>query len=175
MFNSEKLQKRIHSSTLNTQALHEIIENMSQAVVVCDTDGRYIVWNSAAQGLIPMPDSQQQTNGWTDEFFIYQLDKKTPFKVEEVPILSALKGVVSRGVKMFVTHKGQVDGKYLSVDAFPIPDEGGKPLGACAIFVDIEEEIKTQEALTYISERFQDLQRRLLENLKQSTPIFPQS
>jgi signal transduction histidine kinase len=75
---------------------------------------------------------------WQEHYGLYRPDGRTPFPVEEMPLVRALHGEASDGVEMLVRNPQRPEGILISVDGRPLDPSAGQP-GAVAVFHDITE------------------------------------
>ena len=92
----------------------------------------------AAKALLGVSDDVDGPQGWQQHYGLFRPDGRTPFPVDEMPLVRALRGESSDGVEMLVRNAGRPDGILVSVDGRPLDPSAGQP-GAVAVFHDITE------------------------------------
>jgi PAS domain S-box-containing protein len=127
-------ESRRHAALLGA-----IMDSLGDGVGVIDESGTVLLRNPAARDLLGVTDYAVNQGAWQEHYGLYRPDGRTPFPLEEMPLLRALDGESSDGVEMFVRNAARPDGALLSVDGRPL-DAGaaGRP-GAVAVFRDITE------------------------------------
>ena len=139
-------QAKVMNDQLRDQShlLESIFYGISDAVVVADETGTIIMVNSKAERIVG-PGSLKNRNQWLEHCFYP--DKVTPFPVEEQPLLQAIQGKSIDNIEIFIRSDKIPDGMYTSVSGRPLQDSDGNWKGGIAVFHDMTERFKTQEAL----------------------------
>jgi signal transduction histidine kinase/type II secretory pathway pseudopilin PulG len=89
-------------------------------------------------GLLSADDEVSGPDDWQGHYGLYRPDGRTPFPLDEMPLVRGLRGESSDGVEMLVRNPQRPDGILLSVDGRPLDPSAGQP-GAVAVFRDITE------------------------------------
>ena len=125
--------------------LRAILDNMVDAVLVCDRAGRLTFTNPAALrlfGLVDLPGERSLPV----EVFCQRLRPMRPdgepFDIDELPLLRALAGEVLSSVDMTVRHPGTGRAIHLRVSAAPLQDERGALAGAVSLALNVTEAIE---------------------------------
>ena len=118
--------------------LSAIMDSLGDGVGVVDENGAFLLHNPAAKALLGVTDDVDGPANWQEHYGLFRPDGVTPFPVEELPLVRALRGEPSDGVEMVVRNPGRPDGLLLSVDGRPLDLSGGRR-GAVAVFHDITE------------------------------------
>jgi PAS domain S-box-containing protein len=133
----------LHREKKFTQA---ILENMVDGVVVCDQEGKLVLFNKTARlwhGLDPSKIPQEQ---WARHYDLYFSDGITPMSAATVPLARAFRGEVLQDAGMVILAKGK-PALHILTNCAPFFDEQGRLLGAVAVMHDITERKKGEEAL----------------------------
>lgn len=72
--------------------LEAVLENMEDAVVACDAEGKLAFSNSRARLLHGLPDEDLPLKRWTDYYRLYAKAGNEPIGEDDVPIFRALSG-----------------------------------------------------------------------------------
>jgi signal transduction histidine kinase len=118
--------------------LGAIMASLGDGVGVVDEHGAFLLHNPAAKALLGVADDVDRPGEWQSHYGLFRPDGRTPFPVEEMPLIRALAGESSDGVEMMVRNPGRPDGILLSVDGRPLDISAGRR-GAVAVFHDITE------------------------------------
>jgi PAS domain S-box-containing protein len=113
--------------------LTAVHDSISDAVVVVDETGAYVVHNPAARLLLGL-------DGAGAALF---LPDGTPFPREELPLVRALAGENVHGVEMIVRNEVRPGGVHVSVSARPLDPASGQT-GAVAVIHDVTLEREQQ-------------------------------
>lgn len=144
---------KLHSAQLREIAerqqaeatLRAILDNMVDAVLVCDRAGRLTFTNPAALRLFGLVDLSGG-GPLAVEVFCQRLRPMhpdgEPFDVDELPLLRALAGEVLSSVDMTVRHPGTGRAIHLRVSTAPLQDERGALAGAVSLAVNVTEAIE---------------------------------
>ncbi|HET7736197.1 MAG TPA: ATP-binding protein [Nocardioidaceae bacterium] len=113
--------------------LTAVLDSISDAVVVVDETGTFVVHNPAARLLLGL-------DGAAAELF---LPDGAPFPSAELPLVRALAGENLHGVEMIVRNEARPGGVHVSVSARPLDPASGQT-GAVAVFHDVTLEREQQ-------------------------------
>jgi signal transduction histidine kinase len=162
----EALQKQ-------TRILRSVLENMGDGVVVADEDGKFLIFNPAAEQILPTGRLNAPPHEWTDRYGLYLPDQVTPCPVNDVPLTRAMRGESVDQAELFVRHERTPDGIWLSVTARPLKDNAGLPRGGVAVFRDVSERKRAEEAIQRandeLEQRVQARTAELAESNRQLT------
>jgi signal transduction histidine kinase/CHASE1-domain containing sensor protein len=118
--------------------LGAIMASIGDGVGVIDAHGTYLLHNPAAKALLGVADDVDGPENWQEHYGLYLPDGRTPFPVDEMPLVRGLRGEASDGVEMVVRNAHRPDGILMSVDGRPLDPSAGQ-VGAVAVFHDITE------------------------------------
>ncbi|GLZ01522.1 ATP-binding protein [Actinoplanes sp. NBRC 103695] len=118
--------------------LGAIMNSLGDGVGVVDGNGEFLLHNPAAKALLGVDDKVRGPGEWQSHYGLFLPDGRTPFPLEEMPLVRALQGESSDGVEMMVRNAERPDGILISVDGRPLDESAGQP-GAVAVFHDITE------------------------------------
>ncbi len=133
--------------TTQSQLLKSIFDNISDGVVVVDDTGNVIMANPSTQQIMRVGKTAMDFRKWKKRYNTFYPDKTTPFPLEELPIMSAIRGESTDNVELFVTSEEVPEGIYLNVSSRPLPDGEGNHKGAVVVFHDVTDRMKSQEAV----------------------------
>lgn len=118
--------------------LSAIMASLGDGVGVVDEHGEFLLHNPAAKALLGVTDDVNAPQEWQEHYGLYRPDGRTPFPLEELPLMRALRGESCDGVEMVVRNPARPDGILVSVDGRPLDPSAGQH-GAVAVFHDITE------------------------------------
>ncbi|MFG1607610.1 ATP-binding protein [Actinoplanes sp. NPDC049265] len=118
--------------------LGAIMAGLGDGVGVVDANGEFLLHNPAAKALLGVDDDVGNPAEWQEHYGLFRPDGRTPFPLDEMPLVRALRGESSDGVEMIVRNAERPDGILISVDGRPLDESAGQP-GAVAVFHDITE------------------------------------
>ena len=127
--------------------LRSIVESMVDGVVVADKDGRFLVFNAAAERIIGKGSSDVPPEEWPRHYGIYKPDGAGPFPAEELPLARAIRGEPCDEVELLVRNERAPEGVLLSSTGRPLKDAAGELDGGFVVFRDITGRKRVEEAL----------------------------
>ncbi|GIJ49159.1 hypothetical protein Val02_60450 [Virgisporangium aliadipatigenens] len=128
-------------------ALHDAVWNaVSEGVSVVASDGTFLLHNPAARQILGGAADAGHVADWPAHHGVFKPDQVTPFPVEELPMMRALRGEDADGVEMFVKNPHRPDGVLLSASGRPLELPDGRR-GAVAVFHDVTEVRRYQSDL----------------------------
>ncbi|MFO8031883.1 MAG: PAS domain S-box protein, partial [Desulfohalobiaceae bacterium] len=115
--------------------LSTVLDNIQEAIVVCDQQGRLVRFNEAARRLHGVPEQPIPPEQWATYYDLYQPDGKTLLATHEIPLYRALQGEYFQDVEIMVAskHKGQ---RFFACNGQPLM-EGGEIAGAVVTMFDV--------------------------------------
>ena len=139
-----------------------LFERIGDAVILGDTQGRLTAINPAARGLGQT--MLEDPNAWTEYFTTYHADGRTPFALEDLPLIRAIRGETTRDVPVLLRPRYPDAGTediWLSASGYPLLDARGRSLGGAVLLRDVtalrEQSARTQKAEAELHQRVQVL------------------
>lgn len=144
------IERRIVEEKFRKQneTFESTLANMSDGIVVGDMRGNFSIFNPAAvamTGLGPLPNLSPSM--WAGVYGVYHSDKKTFFKVEEMPLYRAMQGEIVDDVEMYINNPAKAKGTWISASARPLKDTENKTVGGIIVLHDITEMKEKENAL----------------------------
>ncbi len=127
------------------QLLQSIIDNMGEGLLVCDSKGKTLFVNPAANQMLGGQIGDPIPNGSKLKNEVYWADNQTPIEPQDFPISRSLQGESSDNVELYIKNKQKPDGVYILATSRPIRDSDGKISGAVSVFRDITDQKKIEE------------------------------
>lgn len=115
--------------------LSSVLDSISDGVVVTDGEGRFVIFNPAAERILRVGRTDTRPEEWPERYGLYLPDRTTPVPTDQLPLVRAMNGEAVDECELFVRHEGLPEGMWLSVNARPLQDERG----AVAVVRDITE------------------------------------
>lgn len=155
--------RELHHIRLTETIFHSI----SDGIVATDVNGKLLYANPSAVRMVgrsldgPFMD-------WRTHFEFFRVDQKTPFPFRELPATLAGRGTATDGVEIFLRHRGESEGVFISVHGRPLRDEDGAVVGGITVIRDITgvraAEAQRQEAIADL-EAQNDLMTTIVESI----------
>ena len=134
--------------------LSAVLDNIGEAIVICDANGRLIRFNEAARILHGLPEEPIPPDEWAGYYDLYRMDGVTPLSMSEVPLYRALQGERVRNAEIVVVPKNS-EPHYLVCNGQALSDEKGQPIGAVVAMHDITRRKQAEHLLRESESRFQ--------------------
>jgi PAS domain S-box-containing protein len=153
-------QKALENQTL---MLRSVLDSMAEGLVAVDENGKFVIWNRVAKNILGLGAADLPTQEWTGHYGLYMVDMVTPFPVDQIPLVRALRGETSN-TQMFIRNAGVEDGNWIEVSAGPIIDKQGVVCGGVAAFRDIAQRRAAEEEIRKLNN---ELEERVIERTAQ--------
>jgi PAS domain S-box-containing protein len=150
-------RKQTEETAENERAyLSAVIDNIGEAIVICDAEGRITRFNETARRLHGLPEKPIAPDQWARHYDLYQEDGITPLPIEEIPLFRALQGehVLNAEIVVAPKHGGSYS---LVCNGQAIVDETGQISGAVIAMHDITARKQAEKALRESEEKYREL------------------
>jgi PAS domain S-box-containing protein len=114
--------------------LGAVLENMSEAVLVCDAQGRPLLRNPAAERIVGAVEDGSEGGQWGYDLFD---ESGRQVERERTPIMRALRGETTDNATVLLRRRGNRGDLWLELSACPLRAQDGTIRGAVAIARDI--------------------------------------
>ena len=152
--------------------LQALLDNLSDGIVACDTEGVLTLFNQATKEFHGIPQENIVADDWAKYYDLYWSDGKTMMAKEDIPLFRALEGESVRDVEMAIVPK-QGKPRTLLANGDSIIDSNGKKIGAVVAMRDVSELKKAEQALARLNEELEArVQRRTKELEKVNTILL---
>ena len=138
---------------LTAQSLlqQSVFNSISDAVVVADKSGHIIMSNPSTERIVGLaassPTDVIRREQWFSEYRFFQPDGVTPWPMDQLPLIQALRGESIDNVEIFIKNDKIPDGIHVSASSRPLQDSDGNKTGAVLVFHDITDRVRSEEAL----------------------------
>jgi PAS domain S-box-containing protein len=119
--------------------------SLTEGVVVADNDGKFVLFNKAAQSILGQGAADVTPDDWSTSYGCYLPDTETPYPADQLPLARALRGEVVMGEDVFIRRPTNHDGTWISINGAPILDEEGQASGGVVTFRDVTETRRSEE------------------------------
>lgn len=111
------------------QLCSAILESMAAAVLVVDREQHLLLVNPAARRLLGLAEDGSEDDGALSVCRFSRSDRSAPLSEEEQPLQRALRGESVTALQVCLPAIG----KTVHIDANPLRDDSGEPVGALAV------------------------------------------
>jgi PAS domain S-box-containing protein len=149
---NQALQESEQNLQRQTNILMSVLNSIAEGVVVADEEGRFVVWNPAADRIIGLGPMDKPTDVWPQVYGLFQTDRVTPLAPDQVPLARAIRGETVTDVEMYVKNRSRSDGVLLRASGAPLVDADGQIQGGVVVFRDVTRQKAAEEALRHSEE-----------------------
>src|SRR6266403_4325779 len=122
-----------------------ILSSVTDGVVVADTNGKFLLFNSAAERFVGVGAVNETPDKWSDEYGVFLPDGTTPYLPSELPLVRAMRGENVDAVELFIRNTNVPDGRLLSITGRPLRGEDSALQGGVVVIHDITERKRAEE------------------------------
>jgi PAS domain S-box-containing protein len=127
--------------------LHKsILSNMSEGVLVVDTQHSFQYFNPAAERILGVGVTNDGPAGWPLSYGVFHPDTMQSYEVNNYPLMQALNGTPIDDAVLFICNAQRPEGLYINVSARPLTNKLGTIMGAVAVLRDISEKRRQSQA-----------------------------
>ena len=129
-----------------------ILESIAEGVVVADSNGKFLLFNAAAEQFLGFGATDAAPNDWSDRYGTYLPDARTIYPPDELPLVRAMRGENVDAAEVFIRNGKVPDGRLLSITGRPLRSEDGALQGGVVVFHDVTLQKRAQEVLVRAKE-----------------------
>ena len=160
---AEELSTSQQALQTQTLTLQSVLDSMSEGLVVADENGKFIIWNPAAEKIVGLGAADVPSDQWTSHYGIFLPDTVTPLPAEQNPLLRAIRGEVC-SAEMFLRNPELAEGVWIEASAGPLKDKDGVVRGGVTAFRDITQRKADEREIRKLNDK---LELRVVERTAQ--------
>ncbi len=126
-------------SKANVELYLKVLKAMPYGIIISDKSSNFVFWNDKASHIMHITAQAIKQQDWVKKFGVYDLDKTTMYKTEDLPMSKALRGEFIDSEKLYIKNENMEEGIYIKVTAFPVL-ENDEIIAAVVMFDDITDE-----------------------------------
>ena len=153
-------QEALRSKTLMLQS---VLDSMSEGLVAADENGKFIIWNPAAERIVGLGAADVPSNEWNKHYGVFLPDTVTLFPPEQNPLFRAIHGEAC-SAEMFLRNAQLAEGVWIESSASPLKNNDGVSSGAVVAFRDITQRKKDEREIRTLND---ELEHRVVERTAQ--------
>jgi PAS domain S-box-containing protein len=147
------LQAQNALADLQQRTLHleAVLQSIDDGVVVCDEEGRFLVFNQAAERIVGTGATPLPPEAWTGHYGIFDPQTMQPLATEALPMVRAMQGEAIK-TDVFIRNPNIPDGVLINVAAHPLRTSDERNRGGVVIFRDVTRQKAREDLLHLLSE-----------------------
>lgn len=141
--------------SISPRLLRRIIDSLAEGVVVANLDGRFLLFNPAAECILSLGMRDVPLEDWSEVYGCFRPDTIAPFPSDELPLARSLRGEAVDDCEIYIRKNGGTSGGWVSVSSRPVANGRRQVLGGVATIRDItaqKQQLDRQQLLTRIVE-----------------------
>jgi len=138
--------------TRQKELLQLILESIADGVVVADSNGKFLLFNAAAEQVLGIGATEATSDKWSEQYGVYLPDTVTQYPPDQLPLVRAMRGENVDAVELFIRNPQVPEGRLLSINGRPLKRADGALQGGVVVFHDITLQKRAQEALVQAKE-----------------------
>lgn len=148
-------KKHVEEETrLQKELLELILESVAEGVVVADSNGKFLLFNSAAEHILGVGATEGGPTQWSDQYGTYFPDGVTHYPPDDLPLVRAMRGENVDDVELFIRNAKVPEGRLISTTGRPLRNGEGMLRGGVVVLHDITEQKHAEEVLRKSEERY---------------------
>ena len=153
----EEEQAALNDLYENEQKLNLILENISDGVIVANSNKKVVLANETANELFGTEDDTKISTNFSEHFELYFPDGKTIFPTQKLPMELALAGVPTDDVDIIIWNPKLLQKKRVLLSGRPILDQQNQVVAAVITIKDITKYRKLEEELKKTELKYRSL------------------
>ena len=173
----KRLREAIVAQRQQRRLMEAVLDAMHEGVAAVGVDGERLVVNRAVRDLVDLnvrPGGAPLDDEHLKRYDIRRADGVTPYPVDDLPLLRALRGEEFDGVEMVLPRADGTGGRYVSASGGPLLDDAGAVQAGVVVIHDVTEirkrEIELKRTAAELHEHAQ-LMDTIFENMSDGVVV----
>lgn len=111
-----------------------ILDALGDGVTLADERGHIVFSNKAADRILGVAPTDSSPEEWAAHYGVFLPDGSAPFPTEQYPLMRALRGEETDGVRMLIRNAQHPAGLLIMATGRPMRDENDRIVGASVVF-----------------------------------------
>jgi PAS domain S-box-containing protein len=119
--------------------LQHVLDSIAEGVVVTNAEGRVMVWNAAAERIVPLTPEGEGNERWAERYEAFLHTDGGRVGMNKVQLERALQGEKTAPVEIFVAGSTARDGSWVTSHSRPLSAGDGTVRGSVTVMKDVTE------------------------------------
>jgi|GEM_PF-6095421 PAS domain S-box-containing protein len=128
--------------------LQAVLDNINVGIQACNPEGKIILYNDALKAIQNLPPFDVPTDNWNDYFKMFDLKNNEQVQTSEDPLSRARNGETIINQSFYIQPTNGAS-RTVSINAQPLYDQEGLPIGAVSAIHDLTQLKLSEEKLKY--------------------------
>lgn len=133
--------------SLPSESMRSILDGLSEGVIVAGPDGRLIEFNSSAERVLGIELEEIGPAEWTSACGCYMVDKVTPWRREELPLIRAMRGETTGDELIYIRNPMRPEGLWIIASGRPLRGPSDELAGGIVTFRDASDQMRAIEGV----------------------------
>ena len=131
--------------------LRDILENITDGVIVADEKGRFVLFNPAAEKILAIGPLDVEERTWSAVYGCFAQNGTTLVPEFDLPLSRAIRGQTVYDESLFIRNGRNPGGVWISANASPLKDPRGHLCGGIVVFRDVTAQREELERVWMLS------------------------
>jgi PAS domain S-box-containing protein len=145
--------------------LQSVLDSMVEGLVAANEQGKFILWNPAAEKLIGLGAADLPPSQWSDYYGVFFPDKVTPIPPGQTPLERAIRGEVVH-CEVLLRNPQLEREVWLEINSSPLRGKDGVLRGGVAAFRDISQRKADELEIRELNNNLEDRIAKRTEQLE---------
>lgn len=157
VFRDDTRRRQLEALLYNSeQQLKEVMSSVGEGVVICNNQGKFLLFNRKAQEIMGESETDLPPEQWPEKYHLHHPDGRRVEK-DDILIIRALKGETIDNTEVLIKNPKSGSDKIILVSARPVRGEDNEIVAAVANFRDITEVKRLEQLLVDIRLKYNEL------------------
>ncbi|RYZ04592.1 MAG: response regulator [Myxococcales bacterium] len=144
----EALRKSEERLRQQTRILNSILDGIGEGVIVVDSTGRTLLFNTEAQRVLGAQARDVPPEQWASAYGVYLADGRTLIPAAENPLVRAMHGARKVEMEAIIKNGGASEAR-VAIVATPLRNDQGEVTGAIALLRDVTQKRSLEQLLVH--------------------------
>src|SRR5262245_32013792 len=109
---SERLERSVAELRRQKRILQAVLDSMSDGVAVADENGKFLLFNPAAERILGFGASDAPPEQWSERYGCFLSDGETPYPADQMPLMRAIRGEEVDDAIEFIRNANRPEGVW---------------------------------------------------------------